>query len=331
MAPKPLFTVSKLPTTSAEAIREFDDRYIAGISAAPVPTWSNEFGEVSSTNTPHTTFPISALGLKYQRTTGENRFKSLSEAAFDLKVEEFDEGIEESMIRLSTNTFAARKWADGPSRLLNAEQRLVSRTLALLIEAGETTDSLWENPDGSVEFFDAAHPANFADASKGTWSNLAAGATDVLSVANIQTQVTAMQVQVLDEQGEKIPANPTVILVPTEKYEPLRNLLAGSRILNDDGTNTIAVDNYYQGKFTVIHVPEFTDANDWYLVDAAMLSMMLPPWIALRYVPADSLGLRRYDESSDFFKDTGNIKVSSHVWWGFSLAFPHAIRKVPGV
>jgi hypothetical protein len=326
--PNPLYTVDKLPATSAAAIREFDDRYIAGISAAPVPTWSNEYGEVSATNTPHTTYPISALGLKYQRTMGENRFKTLAEASFDLKVEEFDEGIEESLERLTSDTFASRKWNDGPARLLNAEQRLVSRTLALLIEAGETTDSLWENPDGSVEFFDTAHPANFADSSKGTWSNLATGTTDVVSISNIETQVTAMQTQVLDEQGEKIPADPDVILVPTAKYEPLKNLLAVNLLL--DSTGVAGVESPYQGKFTVVHVPEFTDANDWYLVDSKMLAMSLPPWIALRYVPSDSLGLRRYDESSDFFKDTGNIKVSSHVWWGFSLAFPHAIRKVPG-
>jgi hypothetical protein len=96
------------------------------------------------------------------------------------------------------------------------------------------------------------------------------------------------------------------------------------------GAGTESETNPYVGKFTVVHAPELTDANDWYLVDSKLLSQGLPPWIALRYAAPDSLGLREYDESTDFFKDTGRIKVSSHIWWGFCLAFPHAIRKVPG-
>jgi hypothetical protein len=46
-------------------------------------------------------------------------------------------------------------------------------------------------------------------------------------------------------------------------------------------------------------------------------------------VPA-SLAFRVYDESTDYFKDTGNIKLSSHIWYGFSLVLPHAVRRVKG-
>ncbi len=329
--PNPLFTVQKLPTTSAEAIREFDARYIAGIGAAePDTTWANTYGEVTSTNTPHTTYPISALGLKYQETMGENRFKTLAESHFDIKSSEFDEGIEARLLDLFTETFAYQKWTQGPQRLQLAERRFVNQRLATLIEAGETTASLWEDPNGTVFFFDTTHPATFTDLVNNLWSNLEVAATDVVSIANIQAQVILMQTNVVDEQAEKIPANPDTILVPTEKWEPLKFLLAQNRIGDDTLTNTIAVDNPYMGKFTVVHVPEFTSGVDWYLVDSKMLSMAIPPWVALRYAPPESLGLRRYDESSDFFKDTGRIKISSHIWWGFGLGFPHAIRKVSG-
>lgn len=323
----PLYVVEQLPTTSAAAIREFNDRYIAGIGAGVPSTWVSQYGEVGPTNSPHVTFPISALGLKYQKTMGENRFKTLAEASFDLKVSEFDEGIEAPLLDLFTQTYAYRKWQQGPQRLLLAEQRFLVKSIATLLEAGETTDLLWENAGGSVEFFDDSHPCNFADSSLGTWSNLATGTTNVVSVTNIETQVTAMQGQVKDEQGDVLGVDPDVIIVPTAKYEPLRNLLKKEMIA---GAGTESESNPYLGKFTVVHAPELTDANDWYLVDSKLLSQGLPPWIALRYAPPTSLGLRNYDESSDFFKDTGRIKVSSHIWYGFCLAFPHAIRKVPG-
>jgi len=46
-------------------------------------------------------------------------------------------------------------------------------------------------------------------------------------------------------------------------------------------------------------------------------------------VPA-SLALRRYDESSDFFRDTGKIKVSSHIHYASGYGFPHGVRLVVG-
>jgi hypothetical protein len=78
-----------------------------------------------------------------------------------------------------------------------------------------------------------------------------------------------------------------------------------------------------------VYVPELTDADDWYLLDSK-LAKVLPPWVGLRYSPGLALELRQFDESSDFFKNTGKIKVSSHIWYGFGMPFPHAIRLVKG-
>lgn len=322
-----LYTIEQLPTTSAEAIREFNDRYIAGIGAGVPSTWASLYGDVGPTNSPHVTFPISSLGLKYQDTMGQSRFKNLKESSFDLKVSEFDEGIEAELLQLFTQTFAYRKWSQGPARLLLAEARFVNQGIAALIEAGETIPCEWEDKSGATFFFDETHPANFADPSKGTWSNLQTTPKDVVSITNLEAEVTLMQEQVKDENGDKFGADPKVILVPTAKYEPLNNLLKKEMIA---GAGTESESNPYVGKFTVAHVPEFTDANDWYLMDPSLLAQALPPWIAMRYAPPASLGLRNFDESSDFFKDTGRIKVSSHIWYGATLAFPHAIRKVTG-
>lgn len=328
----PLYTISTLPQTSQDAIREFDDRYIASVGAAPPPSWS-DLGDFFPTGAPMVTFPISNLSLKYQRTEGESRFKTLAGKSFDVKVEEFDAGVMASLLDLTTKAFEFRNWTLAPQRLMMQEARHRNKSIVTLLEAGAST--LWGSSLGNsagidgVNFFSASHLSDFNDAGSTTWSNYSSGGS-ALTVANLKTEVTAMQ-GVLDENGDKLGVDPDTILVPTALYEPTKFLLAQNLML-ENGTGSAGVTNPYTGKFNVVHVPEFTDVNDWYLVDSKMLkSSGLPPWISMRYTVGNpALELRHWDESSDFFKDTGHIKISSHVWYGFALAFPQAIRRVVG-
>jgi len=332
----PLYTISTLPATSQDAIREFDDRYLAAIGATPPPTWS-DLGDFFPTSAPMVTFPISSLAMRYQQTQGGSRFKTLDEKSFDVKVEEFDCGVEANLLDLTTKVFAYRNWTQAPNRFMLAEAQHRNESLVTLLEAG--ADTLWGasvgNPNGidGANFFSAAHLSNFNDPDSTTWSNYNAAALDVVSIDNLKAQVTAMQ-GVLDENGKKLGADPDTILVPTAKYEGLKFLLAQNLMLAaaSSATSNGGVTNPYAGKFNVVHVPELTDANDWYLVDSKLLARSgLPPWMSMRYTaPNPSLELRYWDESSDFFKETSKIKISSHVWYGFALAFPHAIRKIVG-
>ena len=320
-----LFTNETLPTTSEQAIRIFDERYLAGISAVAAPGWAALLGDSVPLGAPRATFPIGLLSTKYFETKEESgRFKTMAEESFDLKVVEFDAGYEARLIDLSTNTYAYRKWTEVPGRFIIAEERHVNRNIVTLLEDGTNQISPWD----SVAFFSATHKANPTGDPSTTWSNYQSVAADVTDLTKLQAEVTAMQ-GALDENGEKVGANPDTILVPTAKYETLKNKLAQALIL--EGSATAPTSNYYTGRFNVIHVPEFTDVNDWYLVDSKLMKAQgVPPWLAAKYLPANDLGLRKFDESSDFFKNTGKIKVSSHIWYGFKLIFPHAIRKVVG-
>ena len=322
----PLYTITTLPADDQAALREFNDRYIASIGAAPPPAWS-DLGDLFPTAAPMVTFPIGSLALKYLQTEGEPRFKTLASKSFDVKVQEFDCGIEAKYLDLISQVFAYRNWQQGPARMMIAEARHRNRSLVTLLEAGAST--AWV--DG-LNFFSAAHLSDLNDPSSTTWSNYQASGKDCLDLSLLQAEVTTMQ-GTLDENGEKVGADPDTILVPTAKYEPLKNLLAKDLIL-ELGTSSsfAATNNVFKGRFNVVHVPELTDANDFYLVDSKLRSSSgLPPWISLRYTTPDpALQLRTWDTSSDFFKDTGKIKVSSHLWYGFALGFPHAIRKVVG-
>lgn len=322
----PLFTISTLPATSQAAIREFDDRYLASIGAAPPDTWT-DLGDLLGVNSPQVTFPVSSFALKYQQTQGENRYKTLTEKSFDVKVEELDCGYEGNLLDILTKTFAYRNWTEGPRRLMLAEGRHRNEQIAELLDGGES--AVW--PVDGANFFSATHLSDFSNADSDTWSNYQAAATPVTSIANIEQEVTAFQ-SVLDENGAELGADPDTILVPTAKYEAVKNMLAQAMIL--DSTGTAGVTNPYLGKFRVVRAKELTDGDQWYLIDSKLTaSSGLPPWLSLRYQTPQSSGLslRWFDEASDFFKNTGKIKASSHIWYGFSLGFPHAIRKIEGV
>jgi hypothetical protein len=321
-----LYTNELLPATSEQAIRIFDERYLAGISAVQPPSWAEQFGDSVPLGAPRVTFPIGLMSTKYLETREvSGRFKTMMEEAFDLKVIEYDAGYEAKLLELKTNTYAYRKWAETSSRFLMAEKRHVNRAIATMLETGTVETSPWDN----VAFFSAAHKANPTGDPSTTWGNYQATPADCTDLSKLLAEVTAMQGQVLDENGEKLGADPDTILVPTAKYEPLRVLLAQSMVLI--GNSTAPISNPYMSKFNVVHVPELTDVNDWYLIDSKLLAAQgVPAWVAAKYQPAADLGLRYWDESSDFFKDSGKIKVSSHIWYGFRLVFPHAIRLVRG-
>lgn len=320
-----LYTNETLPTSSEEAIREFNERYLAGISAAPAPGWAAALGDVVPVGAPRVTFPIGLMSTKYTETREESgRFKTMEEEPFDLRVVEYDNGYEAKLLDLLTQTFSYRKWNQIPARWAIAEQRHINRQLAALLEAGTSGTTPWDD----LAFFHAAHKANPTGDPSSTFSNYQSSTTSVLDLSALEAEVTTMM-SVLDENGEKLGIVPDTILVPTEKYEPLKNKLASAQILDDTGV--AGVSNPYVGRFNVIHVPELSDTNDWYLVDSKAISAFgIAPWVAAQYRPSDSLGLRSFDESSDFFKNTGRIKMSSHIWYGFALVFPHAIRLVKG-
>ncbi len=329
MTINPLYVSETLPADDLAAMREFDDRYLASIGAGLPSSWADA-GDLFPTSAPMLTFPISSIALKYQKTTGESRFKTLIAKSFDLKTEEFDVGIEAPWLAVKTQQFAYRLWLDGPARMLLAEVRKRNHAIATLLEGGAS--AYWGSTANKIDgtyFFSASHLADFNDPASTTWSNYQGSATP-FSIANLKAEVTIMR-GVLDENGEKIDASPDTILLPTALYENAQFLLA-QQLMLENGTGSAGTTNPYSGKFNLIHVPELTNVADWYLVDSKLRSASgLPPWLSARYTPPDpELTMREWDTSTDYFKDTGNIKKSSHIWQGHCLGFPHSIRKVVG-
>jgi hypothetical protein len=268
---------------------------------------------------PRTTFPISLMSTKFQETKERSgTFKTLAEKDFDLKVVEFDAGYEAKKMDILSNTFAYRNWSNAPGRFKLAEDRHVARNVASLLENGTAVASPWDD----VAFFDTAHKANPANTSSGTFGNYQSVATDPAVIASLQAEMTQMRL-VKDENGDKMGVDPTEIWLPTQKFQLVSDMLSKEYLANGES-------NPLRGKLTPVHVPEFTDVNDFYLVDTNMFSMGIDPVVAANFRPSADLGLRQWNEQSDYFLDTGKLKVAAHIWYGFQLVFPHAIRKIVG-
>lgn len=314
-----LYTNEQLPTSSEEAIRKFDERYLALLSAAPPSDWASRF--VQTVDAPRTTFPMSVLGGGFIETQEESgRYKGMSDKTFDVKVAEFDYGFEAKLFDLLTNVFAWRRWGEVPAQFQLKEARHHASKLATILEAGASTACAYDG----VNFFATTHLCDPTNAGSTTWSNYQASTKDCTDLAKIQEEMALMSAAVLDPDGKKLQVVPDEIWLPTEKFLACSSKLQQAFLANGES-------NYMAGKLRPVHVPELTDANDWMLVDSKLLAQGYDPMIQAKYTALDGqLGLRYLDESSDHFKKTGKIAVSQHIWTGASLLFPHAIRLIKG-
>jgi hypothetical protein len=321
-------THDTLPASSQDALEMFDERYLAQRMLQQPSTWAETLGEIINTPSTSTKYPMAFLALKYLETiAAEGRFRTIGEKDCELQVVEYDDGVEIELLKLLTNTFSARRWMDAPAGMLQAERVFRNKSIATMLEANTATCG-WDD----LVLFHDTHRANPKDVSVGTFDNNQASAKDVVNLDNIAAEIALMQL-VKDENGDKLNVNPDAVGVPTEKFQALKNLLKQDFVPSTAGTATIR-NPYSDGTLLIVHMPELTDANDWYLFDTKLIAKGAAPWVGAKLQidkPGfDALGLRRFGEESDRFKLTGKIAVSSHIWWGFKFLYPHGIRKVAG-
>lgn len=317
-----------LPSSSQDALQIFDERYNAAQMLAQPATWVSELGEEHTTPALSTRYPMAMLNLKFAETrTGEGRFKTIGEKDVELTVAEYDEGVEIELLKVLTNTFSAKRWADAPAGLIQAEQIFKLKLIAAALEANTETCG-WDD----LALFHDAHLSNPKVAGSATFDNLQASTKDVADLANIEAEITA-GFEVLDVNGDPLGVQFDTLCVPRQKFQKLANLLKQDFVATPAGTATMR-NPYNDGSLNVVRMDQLTDVNDWYLADSKMIARAVVPWtiakLAIQAPGFDALSLRRFDENSDHFKKTGKIAVSQHVYYGKKFLFPHAVRKVAG-
>lgn len=317
-----------LPASSQDALEMFDERYLALRMVAAPTTWADALGEVHTTPSTSTKYPMAFLALKYLETLDEaGHFRTIGEKDCELQVVQYDDGVEMELLKLLTNSFSAKRWMDAPGGFIQAESYLKSKSLATMLEAN-TALCGWDD----LALFSDSHLNNPKESGASTFDNYQATTKSVLDVAKIAEEV-ALMMAVTDENGDKLGVMPTAIGVPTEKYHGLVTLFKQDIIASAAGTASIR-NPYADGMLKIVHMPELTSSVDWYLFDENLIAKGANPWVVSKLaLPApgfDSLSMRRFGEDSDHFKKTGKIAVSSRLFYGFKFLYPHAIRKVEG-
>ncbi len=277
---------------------------------------------------------MSVLALKFTETlAGEGKFKTIGEKECTLTTAEYDEGVEIELVKLCSNSFSAKRWADAPAALVQAEQMFKLKLLADALVANAAGACGWDD----LALFHDSHLCNPKDANSATFDNLQATTKDVSDIAKLEEEITLMA-NVLDINGDRLGVMPTHIGVPTAKFQKLKNTLKQDFIPSTatPGAGTTTMRNpYNDAGLTVVRMDQLTDNDDWYLFDMNIISKGVPPWIlaklALPGPGFSELGIRHWDMSnSDSCRAKGTIAVSQHIYYGYKFLYPHAIRKVAG-
>lgn len=320
-----LYDKELLPASVQDAMILFEYRYAGAIDGAEPPGWARELGDFIVTDKPLVRFPIGEMASKYTAYKGDIRTKDLQDRYADIKTSEYQNGYEVEAIDLIQNPVRAQQWARVPAQFVNAEGRFINNQVAALLQGGTSAGNAWD----TEFYFDTDHPANPSDSSMGTWSNYQSVAKDPANITNITAEVALMQ-EVKGPDGELLGINPDTLMLPVQKFEAVSTLLA-QNFLASGATNP------YFNRFKLMLNPSLgaLDANDWYLMDSRFIvASGAYPWGTVQYVPpgplGQKLGLRWFDENSDYFKNTGRLKVSSHLHYASALLHPHAIRRIAG-
>lgn len=340
--------IEEMGPSSQRANEEFVMKYNMCLAAEP-KTWAELIGDMMpSGSVTKDTYPINLSALRYRKRTAQDAAaeKALN---FDISVtkDEFNSAAQAELRRLNAGDFAyVQWWGRRAEQMARARVYLRNQIVTAILEAGESgywgsSTELATGIDGQP-FFSASHKVNPRNPAmklrtSATWSNFQSSAVPLTSVNLTAEKVYAYQVA--DPSGYEFGFEYDLMVVPSSLNEVAKNLLTVQDLIIEAGTvngvaNSFASTRnpHFQSGMEVMRAPDLTGTigavtADWYLISRAALSQGLFPWVISEDAAED---LRTWDESSDFTKETGEIKVSSHIYANAVLLFPHGIRKVSG-
>jgi phage major head subunit gpT-like protein len=333
----PVKPIQQLGTTTQRAIEEFRLDYNTSLASQP-KAWVETLGDVLTGDSLKDTYPITLDSQKYREKKGETHAETIGlESLTIIKREFYSSAIAEAR-RIKRGDHAyIQAWGRKSEAMARGRVFLRNHIVADLLAAGATTTCF----DG-VYFFAANHPVNPTDKKKKTkagattWSNYQSSATP-LNAINLTAEKTAFKM-VPGPDGEELGQEADIVLVPSSLDEGAYNLLKVQDLILSgalDGAGggtmgTVRNPHFNRPGLSHIRAPELpgVDATaDWYLLSSTALGNGVPPWV-LSEDPSDELV--EWNEDSDFYKDTKQIKIESTILLEAALLFPHAVRKIKG-
>jgi hypothetical protein len=332
--------------SSQRALEEFRLEYNMALASEPV-AWAEQIGAMLPGGSLKTTFPLNFDAVRFTEKTAQNAPAVVAKNV-DISVSkrEFFAGKQVNLRRLVDGDFAyIQNWQQQARQMARARVLLRNALVTTLLESGTSTywgqsAELATGIDG-MYFFSATHAINPFDSNiklrgVATWSNYQSSATP-LNAGNLTTEKDyAFQVGLAD--GSELGYEYDLILHPSSLAETARNLLTVQDIILDANSSYKSVSNvmgavrnpHFNSGMSAIRAGELAGTAvtaNYYLVSRAAIAAGLTPWVLAEDAAEE---IRNWDETSDFYLNTGNIKVESHVYCNAALLWPHGIRFIAG-
>jgi phage major head subunit gpT-like protein len=316
---------------ASQAVIEFSQEFDSVFVAAPSDQWSRQFGLVVPGKFRHTIpIPIDAPG--YVERSGDDGMRELYARSLSFEPKEWVDGVTVKASMLEGPDFIG--WNKAPTNMAQEALRHPDQLVATMLEANPLLDFYRvERRGGSVastiHLFDALHPVNVFETSRGVQSNLIAQGSYVDFTEALLTAVVGRFRAWQAANGRPMHLVPSHVLVPAGRLIAAQKFFARDTLLEavktvagTENVGAVLAPNVFQNTIVPVVVDEFTDADYVYFVCASAASK---PW-ALQDGGAPEEIV--YDKTSDHYKNTGFVGIKYILTQGVAGCLPHAIMRV---
>jgi hypothetical protein len=321
---------------SQRAIEEFRTEYLINL-AAELPDWTTDIGRSMPAGSLHTTFPLHFQTTEYEERTAQNKAASTPQSAeISVKQRDFHLAMQANLRRMLKGDFAyVQSWQQQGAQMARGRIKLRARLIKLLLESNPLWAVSEQYPAGldGENFFSQSHKVNPFKTSLGTSSNLSDGSTPFDS-----DNLTAEKAEVLlvkDIDGIHLNMMADDILAPTILSEQIRLLIDVKDVILRDSASKDAsagvTNEHKDSGMGRIIAPQLDGSagadSDWYLISRGVIATGRDPWV-IAEDPMEEI--REWGQDSDFYKNSGEIKVESNISLNAVLLWWQGIRKILG-
>ncbi len=348
---QPYFQISR---DAARALEEFSDQFRSALVLNEPDNWDDlglSYTLAKAAGTATFPLPIDAAG--YKEFEGDIKYRRLYNRSLSFRTKQWSDGVEEQAVVIENDQFSG--WADAPGNMAREWKRLPLLMLASLLQGpapatnapaayfGPLLDLYRDrdsNTASTIPLFSAVHQSNVFDAAVGTFNNILTTTHAQIASGAFFDQLYAYTASVLGANGKPLNVSvaDTKLLLPTSLTREFKKVLEQDTLLTaisnagvqNATANVVAAQprkNIDFGQITGQTVREFSIANGWDQVFFAVLggNPSLYPWVALQDSAPEE---RLFDKSSEFYKNSGKVKIGYIGNANVGAAMPHRIVRV---